>query len=507
MLRRALVSTYDKTDLAAFCSRLVRSGVEIIATGGTAAHLRREGVTVEEVAAFTGEPEILGGRVKTLSWRLLAGILARERDLPELTASDIPPVDAVIVNLYPFWHTSARTGALDSDELELIDIGGVTLLRAAAKNYPRVVTVVRPERYTEITGHLDDSGDVPLLLREELAREAFDHIAWYDALIAARFQAAVPQEELPAVLPLTAARLRGLRYGENPHQRAALYGLPWVTGGLAGAQQVGGKELSYNNLVDLDSAYALAAEFTSPAAAVIKHGNPCGCAEAESLDEAYRLALSGDPMSAYGCIVGLNRPVDAPTAQAIHETFFVEAVGAPGFPEAVLPLLRKKSKRRYVAIPDVQGTGWQVRTILGGLLVQDADDTWTDPAQWEVVSRRRPSAKEQRDLAFAWKVVKHVRSNAVIIVKDRCVVGVGAGQMSRVDSAVIAVRKAGERASDAVAASDGFLPMPDTLEVLAKAGVTSLVEPGGSKGDQKVTASADAMGVALSFAGRRHFRH
>jgi phosphoribosylaminoimidazolecarboxamide formyltransferase/IMP cyclohydrolase len=506
-LRRALVSTYDKTGLAPFCARLAKLGMEILATGGTARHLRGEGVPVTDVAAFTGEPEILEGRVKTLSWRLLAGILARERDLPELEASDISPIDAVVVNLYPFWEASGHTGPLAPDELELIDVGGVTLIRAAAKNYHRVLTVVSPEKYDEVASQLGGAGDLPLPMRAQLACEAFEHLAWYDSLIAARFQAASETAGMPVVLPSTGARVSELRYGENPHQPAALYRLPWIKGGLPDARQIGGKQLSYNNLLDLDAAFGLACEFSEPAAAIIKHGSPCGCATAATLAEAYRLALSGDPMSAYGCIVGLNRCVDAPTAEAIHETFFVEAVGAPRFEEATLSVLRKKANRRYVEIPAVRGTQRDVRAVLGGLLAQERDQAWTVPEEWRVVSRREPTADERRDLEFAWRVVKHVRSNAIVLAKSSCVVGVGAGQMSRVDAALIAVRKAGERSRGAVMASDGFLPMPDTLEAAAEAGVTAVVEPGGSKGDPKVIASADEKGVALLFTGRRHFRH
>jgi phosphoribosylaminoimidazolecarboxamide formyltransferase/IMP cyclohydrolase len=507
VVKRAVVSVHDKTGLAPFCAELVAMGVELVATGGTAAHLREHGIESADVSTFTGEPEALGGRIKTLSWRLLAGLLAREQDQDELESLGVPAVDAVVVNLYPFWTTASHRGNVEADELELIDIGGVTLLRAAAKNYPRVVVASSPSRYGEIARSLREDGCVPQALRLELAREAFDHVAWYDALISARFRSVPGGTPFPERLVMAGDRVEELRYGENPHQGGAVYRLTGSSGGIAGVRQLGGKQLSYNNLFDLDAAYSLVTEFQRPAAAIVKHGNPCGCAVKERLDEAYQRALAGDPMSAFGCIVGLNRAVDVATAQLIHETHFVEAVAAPAFQEEALPILRKKRNRRYVEVPASEGCPWQFRSILGGMLLQEPDRAWTGARSWRVTSQRKPSADQQRDLEFGWVVVKHVRSNAIVLVKDEEVVGVGAGQMSRVDSAHIAVRKAGERARGAVMASDAFLPMPDTLEVVAEAGVTALVEPGGSKGDPGVIEAADSHGMALLFTGRRHFRH
>ncbi len=506
-MRRAVVSVYDKTGLGPFCGELTAAGVEIVATTGTAAHLRKEGIEVVDVSSLTGEPEALGGRIKTLSWRLLAGVLAREGDSAELEVLGVAPIDAVVVNLYPFWKTAGRGGPLGPEEAELIDVGGITLLRAAAKNYCRVAAITRPDQYGQVLDDLRRNMDLSGPFRLQLAREAFEHVAWYDALIAARFQRAADHDTFPKVLAMAPAIVRQLRYGENPHQKAAMYHVSGLRGGVVEGRQLSGKKLSYNNVLDLDAAYSLVGEFDRPAASVVKHGNPCGCAVADTLHSAYSLALEGDPVSAYGCVVGLNQPVDVATATVIHGTFFVEAVAAPGFHQDALTVLRRKKNRRYVEIPPPSGTGWHVRTICGGLLAQQYDEEWTSPDQWRSMAERRPSAEELRDLQFGWKVVKYVRSNAVVLAKGEQVVGVGAGQMSRVDSAIIALRKAGDRARGAVLASDGFLPMPDTLEVAADAGVTALIEPGGSKGDQRVIEAANAHGVALLFTGRRHFRH
>jgi phosphoribosylaminoimidazolecarboxamide formyltransferase/IMP cyclohydrolase len=519
--RRALVSVYEKRGVVDFARGLAALGFEIVSTGGTADLLRRAEVPVLDVAEVTGFPEMMDGRVKTLHPKVHGGILAR-RDRPEhlaaLEAHGIAAVDLVVVNLYPFEATVAREGATREEIVEQIDIGGPSMIRSAAKNHASVAVVCNPDRYGEVLEALKaGAGTLPDALRTDLAREAFRTTARYDAAIASWL--AGQAGPFPAFYYPLFEKVQDLRYGENPHQKAALYRESGSSGvSVATGEILWGKELSFNNLLDLDSALALASEFSGPAAAVIKHNNPCGCSEADSLEAAFRAAHAGDPVSAFGCVLALNRVVDAATAKAIASPdTFVEAIVAPGYAAGALEALTRRQpwgkNVRIVKVADPAATppvpgSRHFQRIAGGLLVQEYDrmSMPTGPGP-KCVTKRAPSEEETKDLLFAWSVAKHVRSNAIVFAKGRAVVGVGAGQMSRVDSSEIAVRKAGERARGASLASDAFFPFPDGLEVAAKAGVTAVIQPGGSKKDPEVIEAANARGVAMLFTGMRHFRH
>ncbi len=504
--RRALASVSDKTGLVDFLHRL--KGVELLSTGGTAGVLREAGLSVIEVADYTGSPEILGGRVKTLHPRIHGGILSRrtvadKRDLERIGTVEI---DLVVVNLYPFAETGS-SGADQMEAVEQIDIGGVALLRAAAKNFDHVITVCDPADYQTVLEQITEGG-VTLERRRALAAKAFAHTAAYDAVITNY----LTQDGGFPELYITAYRKdRELRYGENPHQPAALYLPIEGDGGLGAAEQLSGKPLSFNNYWDLSAAWKAVCDLDGPAAAVIKHTNPCGLASASALERAYELALEGDPVSAFGSVIAFNRMIDNKTAERIHKTRFIECAVAPDYAPGVLDLLTKKKQRRFVALGDTGSShGFEGRFIPGGLLVQGVDDERS--AEERVVTKRTPTEREWWALRFAWRAVKHVKSNAVVLARREedgsCwLVGVGAGQMSRVDSAIIAVRKAGERASGSVAASDAFFPMPDGVEVLTGAGVTSIIQPGGSKGDEAAVEAANRAGIAMIFTGTRHFRH
>jgi phosphoribosylaminoimidazolecarboxamide formyltransferase / IMP cyclohydrolase len=505
-VRRALVSCFDKTGVAGFASALADRGVEIVSTGSTAAVIRDAGISVVEVADLTGFPECLGGRVKTLHPRVHAGILADRGDpdhVRQLEELEVDPIDLVVVNLYPFQET-VRSGAAPAEVVEMIDIGGPTMVRAAAKNHGSVGVVVDPADYDAVLTDLDEHDGLTADLRARLASQAFQHTAAYDAAVAAWFQRDQP---FPAQLSLALPRASELRYGENPHQAAAFYthGAPV---GLAAADQLHGKELSYNNLLDTDAAWGMAIDLDEPCVAIIKHTNPAGYAVADELVTAYTRALEGDPVSAFGGIVAANRPIDRATAERISEVF-TEVVIAPGFDDGALEVLRAKANLRLLAMPSAQRPqqGWQLRSVVGGLLVQDADvgdEPWDD---WEVVSAAKPDDTMLADLRFAWTACKHTKSNAIVLAKDRQVVGVGAGQMSRVDSVRLAVERSGDRHTGAVLASDAFFPFRDGPDAAAAAGVTAIVQPGGSKRDDEVVAAADEHGIAMVFTGRRHFRH
>jgi phosphoribosylaminoimidazolecarboxamide formyltransferase / IMP cyclohydrolase len=505
-VRRALVSCFDKTGVAGFASALADRGVEIVSTGSTAAVIRDAGISVVEVADLTGFPECLGGRVKTLHPRVHAGILADRGDpdhVRQLEELEVDPIDLVVVNLYPFQET-VRSGAAPAEVVEMIDIGGPTMVRAAAKNHGSVGVVVDPADYDAVLADLDEHDGLTADLRARLASQAFQHTAAYDAAVAAWFQRDQP---FPAQLSLALPRASELRYGENPHQAAAFYthGAPV---GLAAADQLHGKELSYNNLLDTDAAWGMAIDLDEPCVAIIKHTNPAGYAVADELVTAYTRALEGDPVSAFGGIVAANRPIDRATAERISEVF-TEVVIAPGFDDGALEVLRAKANLRLLAMPSAQRPqqGWQLRSVVGGLLVQDADvgdEPWDD---WEVVSAAKPDDTMLADLRFAWTACKHTKSNAIVLAKDRQVVGVGAGQMSRVDSVRLAVERSGDRHTGAVLASDAFFPFRDGPDAAAAAGVTAIVQPGGSKRDDEVVAAADEHGIAMVFTGRRHFRH
>lgn len=508
-IRRALVSVYDKTGVEDLARGLQRHGVEIISTGSTAARIRQAGVGVTEVADITGFPECLDGRVKTLHPRIHAGLLAdldkpdHHRQLAELR---IDPIDLVVVNLYPF-QDAVASGSSDDEIIEMIDIGGPTMLRAAAKNFAHVGIVVAPSDYDALIRHLDEDGGLTRETRAALATKAFGHVASYDAAIANWFHR---DEDYPPLVHLALARKGDvLRYGENPHQGAALY-VDHLDPeqGLGAARQLHGKELSYNNLIDTDAAYGMVNDFAEPCVAIIKHTNPAGLAVAERLEDAYVRALAGDPVSAFGGIVAANRTIDGDVARRIVEVF-TEVVIAPGFTDEALEALRGKQNLRILdagsATPAERVR--TLRTIDGGMLVQDGDVGAEPFDEWRVVSQLQPNDEVMAELRFAWMVAKHVKSNAIVLTKDRAVVGVGAGQMSRVDSVRLAVEKSDGRHQGAVLASDAFFPFRDGPDAAAKAGVVAMVQPGGSVRDDEVIAAADEHGLIMVMTGRRHFRH
>jgi phosphoribosylaminoimidazolecarboxamide formyltransferase / IMP cyclohydrolase len=506
---RALLSVSDKTGLVEFARGLVAHGYDLVATSSTSRALADAGVEVQAVADVTGFPEMLDGRVRTLHPAIHAGILAR-RDDPEhmrqLAESRYEPIDLVVVSLYPFAETLA--GGADEDTIvENIDIGGPTMIRAAAKNRDSVAVVVSPGQYEAVLSELREHHEVSRATRHRLATEAFAHVAAYDTQVAAWMRTGAAAETMPAELTVGGSRLHELRYGENPHQRGALYAVPGPPGGMAHARQVQGPALSFTNWLDVDAARALAAEFDEPAACVIKHTNPCGFAVAGTAVDAYRRAYECDPRAAYGGVVGINRPLDLATATALTETF-LEAVVCPGLDDAAAEKLAAKPRIRVLIVDrPSRADPLDVRSIDGGLLVQTRDRVITDRSTMTVASVRQPDEAEWRELLIAWRVCRHVKSNAVVIVRDGMAVGVGAGQMSRVESSELAVARAGERIAGAVSASDAFFPMPDGLETLGKAGVRSVIHPGGSKNDPKVTEAADALGMAVVLTGERHFRH
>ncbi len=520
--RRALISVSDKTNLAVLAAELVRLNFEIVSTGGTARFLAAEGIDVIDVSSYTGFPEIMDGRVKTLHPKVHGAILGRpdlQSDAAAIEAHGIIPFELVVCNLYPFEKTIAAEGVTDEKAIEQIDIGGPSMVRSAAKNHAYIAIVTQPSQYETVAKALAQ-GELSLELRRELAGAAFEMTARYDRAIAdwfaGRNASAHEDSQFPQRLDLSFAKRSELRYGENPHQAAAVYvdDAP-APSTLAAAVQRNGKELSYNNLLDLNAALAIAREFTEPAAVVIKHNNPCGCAIARNLADAFTNAYDGDPISAFGSILGFNRVLDAETAERICEpNRFIEAIIAPGYEPDAFELLTTKPKWknnvRLLELPDFAERGSSVieyRTISGGILAQQADQEPDPTAEWKVVTKRAPSDEERRDLAFAWNVCKHVRSNAIVLAKGGMILGVGAGQMSRLDSSMIAAIKAEDRAAGAVVASDAFFPFRDGVDEAAKAGAKAIIQPGGSKGDDSVIAAANEHDMAMIFTGRRHFRH
>lgn len=545
---RALVSVEDKTGIETLARGLQALGVEIVSTGGTAALLASAGIAVRSVADVTGFPEILGGRVKTLHPAIHGGILARREDeahMAELAQHGIAPIDIVVCNLYPFSQTVARSDVTLGEALEKIDIGGVTLLRAAAKNYPSVTVVVRPQDYPDVLTELETSGTTSIEVRKRLAARAFQHTALYDSAIADYLRRDSDEALFPEQMTLGLRRLQVLRYGENPHQTAALYTWSDSSSGLrdsaeaaheqngsgpeakleagaagstvAKAHLLHGKELSYNNLLDLDAALSAVASFTVPTVVVIKHTNPCGLACADTLVDAYRRAHAGDPVSAYGGILGFNRQVDEATAVELSQIFY-EAIIAPSYSDAALEILGRKRNMRLLATGAPIGPGaaiqdprdlraLDIRRISGGLLLQTPDIVSDQDIQRKVVTEREPTLEEVTDLLFAWKAVRHVKSNAIVLAKKLTIVGVGAGQMNRVYSVQIAVDRAGDRARGSVLASDAFFPFPDSVEAAAKAGITAIIQPGGSIRDDESVRMANRYGIAMITTGQRHFRH
>jgi phosphoribosylaminoimidazolecarboxamide formyltransferase/IMP cyclohydrolase len=507
-IRRALLSVSDKTGLLQLAQGLIGAGVELISSGGTARALRQDGLPVRAVEDLTGYPEILDGRVKTLHPAIHAGLLAR-RDVPahmaKLEELGIAPIDLVVVNLYPFSATIDQPKTTLAQAVENIDIGGPTLIRAAAKNHESVVVVVDPQLYDLILAELQANCGISQETAAKLAAAAFAHTARYDAAIAAYL--GKREAQFPVDLQLTYEKALDLRYGENPHQRAALYLDPAARGGIAGAKQLWGKPLSFNNINDADGAWGLVQEFSSPCAVAVKHCNPCGVGLADDLVLAWEKAYEGDPVSIFGGIVAFNDTVTAQLATELNRVF-LEVIIAPAYTDDALEVLRAKKNRIILKTnPEVSGSGWDLKKVHGGLLLQERDRIDYAPAELQVVTGRTPTARERADLEFAWKVVKHVKSNAIVLAKNGQIIGVGAGQMNRVGAVEIAARQAGIKAKGSVMASDAFFPMPDSVVAAAKAGVTAIIQPGGSVRDRDSITVADEAGMAMLFTGMRHFRH
>jgi phosphoribosylaminoimidazolecarboxamide formyltransferase/IMP cyclohydrolase len=520
--KRALVSVSNKTGVADFVKGLVGLGFEIISTGGTRRHLEDAGIPVIDISEYTGFPEIMDGRVKTLHPKVHGAILGRP-DLPDDAAAieehGIVPFQVVVCNLYPFEQTIAKEGVTIPEAIEQIDIGGPSMVRSTAKNHKYVSIVTDPGQYDEVLEGLKN-GTLDEEQRRKLAAAAFEMTARYDRAISDYLHDVVvageEEKHFPKTLGITVEKRMSLRYGENPHQRAAFYTEPDPPGGsLAEAEQLHGKELSYNNLLDLDAALIIARDFEQPAAAVLKHNNPCGLAIGETLAEAFGKAYEGDPVSAFGSIIGLNRPLDLSTAEQMCEPGkFIEAIVAPDFePDAFEALTTKpkwKKNVRLMKCPgmlDARKPSFDYRRVTGGLLVQDRDEVPEAHDEWKVVTERQPTDEEMVDLRFGWTACKHVKSNAIVYVKGGMVVGVGAGQMSRLDSAMIAAYKAGERSQEGIVASDAFFPFRDGVDEAAKAGIKAVIQPGGSRNDEEVIAACNEHGMAMIFTGRRHFKH
>jgi len=524
-IQRAILSVTDKTGLADFARKLSALGIELISTGGTAKLLRDSGITVKDISELTGFPEMLDGRVKTLHPKVHGGILHRREDSKHVAAvaeHGIAPIDMVVVNLYAFEKTAAKPGVAFEELIENIDIGGPSMIRSAAKNFHDVAIVTSPADYDSIADELQrEAGSLSLATKWRLAQKAFATTAAYDSAIASTLERVVPdssqpqpQLAFPPHLRLTFHKTLDLRYGENPHQKAAMYSDGSAVG-VANARQLQGKELSYNNIVDLQAAWDLAQEFNDPAldtpmVAIIKHTNPCGAATGKTLAEAYKRALECDPVSAFGGVIGVNRPIDAEAAEEMHK-LFLEVIAAPGFDEAAKQKFATKKNLRLVEVT-AASQKWVLKNVSGGMLVQDSDLRPLEDTDLRVITSRAPTPEETRALLFAWKVCKHVKSNAIVYARDGQTVGVGAGQMSRVDAARVATMKLGAMNSQlplkgTVAASDAFFPFPDGVEEIARAGATAIIQPGGSQRDPEVIAAADRLGLAMLFTGVRHFRH
>lgn len=514
MKRRAIISVSDKTGIVDFARGLVELDFELISTGGTFKALDGANVPVKYVSEVTGFPEVLDGRVKTLHPLIHGGILAMDcsEHREQMEQNGIQFIDLVVVNLYPFRETIAKPGVSFEEAIENIDVGGPTMVRAAAKNHGRVVVLVNPKSYGEVLSVLREAGTVPAGMRKRLAAEAFAHTAEYDRLIAGYLERQVESTgDFPSVLRLTAQKVQELRYGENPQQKAAFYIKAEAEDGtLANGKQLQGKELSYNNWADMDAAWKIVREFESCAATIIKHSNPCGVALGATPLEAYESAYAADPVSAFGGIIAFNRVVDGSCAEVIKECFY-EVIIAPEFsPEAQEILSAKTNLRLFVVGRGDAGKtspGWMLKSIDGGYLVQDVDRGTTPVSEWEVVTDIKPTAEDLAALDFAWRVVKHVKSNAIVVANRRQTLGVGAGQMNRVGSVNIALEQAGDKVKEAYLASDAFFPFPDSIEAAAKAGIRAIVQPGGSLKDNEVIEAANRMNIIMVFTHRRHFQH
>ena len=515
-IRRAILSVTDKTGLVGFARKLAGMGVELISTGGTSKMLRDSGVSVKDISELTGFPEMLDGRVKTLHPKVHGGILHRRENASHRSAvaeHGIEPIDMVVVNLYAFEKTAAKPGVPFEDLIENIDIGGPSMIRSAAKNFQDVAVVTSPGDYDAIAEEMGKSGgQLSATTKWHLAQKAFATTAAYDSAIASTLERVSanghfefhPDASFPENLRLSFHKVMDLRYGENPHQKAAMYS-DGSDSGVANARQIQGKELSYNNIVDLQAAWELAQEFDETVCAIIKHTNPCGTATGKSLVEAYKKALECDPVSAFGGVIGVNRVVDGEAAEEMAK-LFLEVIAAPGFDEAAKAKFASKKNLRLVEIANAPQK-WVLKNVSGGILVQDTDVRPLGEADLKVVTKRQPAPEEKRALLFAWRVCKHVKSNAILYARDGQTVGVGAGQMSRVDSCKIGAMKAVLPLKGTVAASDAFFPFPDGVEEIAKVGATAIIQPGGSVRDQEVIQAADRLGLAMIFTGVRHFRH
>ena len=515
-IQRAILSVTDKTGLVEFARKLSGLGVELISTGGTAKLLRDSGIVVKDISELTGFPEMLDGRVKTLHPKVHGGILHRRENPAHRTAvaeHGILPIDMVVVNLYAFEKTAAKPGVHFDELIENIDIGGPSMIRSAAKNFQDVAVITSPVDYNEIAEELAKSGgELSIATKWRLAQKAFATTAAYDSAIASTLERVSAngrfefheESTFPQTLRLSFNKVMDLRYGENPHQKAAMYS-DGSGKGVANGRQIQGKELSYNNIVDLEAAWDLAQEFEEPVCAIIKHTNPAGTAIGKTLVEAYKKALECDPVSAFGGVIGVNRPVDEAAAEEMAK-LFLEVIAAPAFDEAARTKFASKKNLRLVEVDDSRQK-WTLKNVSGGILLQDADVRPLTDSDLKVVSKRQPTAEEKRALLFAWKVCKHVKSNAIVYARDGQTVGVGAGQMSRVDSCKIGAMKAVLPLKGTVAASDAFFPFPDGVEEIAKAGATAIIQPGGSVRDQEVIETADRLGLAMILTGVRHFRH
>jgi phosphoribosylaminoimidazolecarboxamide formyltransferase/IMP cyclohydrolase len=510
---RALLSVYDKTNLVKLASALIELGWDLVASGGTETALRSAGLPVIPVEHLTGIPEMLDGRVKTLHPAIHAGILARDKqeDVSSLAQFGYAPISMVVCNLYPFQETVSQIGVSLQDAIEQIDIGGVTLLRAGAKNFFRVITLCDPSDYAKVTAELKASGQVDLATRRKLAVKAFAHTRDYDTAIHAYLsQDAVPSlvsSDLPQHLAVGMQRIETLRYGENPHQVAAYYSRLTKTGPLGGTL-LGGKELSYNNILDLDAAWRAVSSFSDPTVVIVKHLNPCGIASAETITAAFPLALQSDTVSAFGGVIAVNRPIDDAFVAALG-SLFIEAIAAPSFsPSAQAALITARKNCRLMQMPQFfTGSELELRSVLGGILAQSPDMGDPDGTAFRVVTQRPPTPSELTSLQFAWRAVQHVKSNAIVLANGSYTIGIGGGLPSRLDAARLAISKAGDRARNAVMASDAFFPFADGLEVAVQAGITAVIEPGGSIRDREVIEAADAANLSMIFTGVRHFRH
>ncbi len=533
-VKRALISVSDKSGLEEFVKGLNELGVEILSTGGTAKLIKGLGIKVRTVSDYTGFPEMLDGRVKTLHPKIHGGLLAlREKKdhMEQVQKHDIELIDMVVVNLYPFEKTVAKQGVKFEEAVENIDIGGPSMLRSAAKNFRDVVVVCNPERYKDVLDELKkNSGSISDELHSKLGVEVFEKTSKYDAAIFDYLKRSLngeaPNHSLcsgtghgcrvkgeeagfPDALELKFEKIQSLRYGENPHQRAAFYKDKRNVVGISNAKQLHGKELSFNNIIDLDAALEIVKVFEEPAASVMKHTNPCGAAQAKTLVEAYIDALGCDKMSAFGSIVGLNRIVDEATAKAIATAGFTECVIAPGYDEAALKVLKEKKNLRLIEVGELRGVekDYDLKKVVGGLLIQDRDIRGIEEKELKIVTKKKPTREEMQSLIFGWRMVKHVRSNAIVLCQGTKMVGVGAGQMSRVDSMIIAIRKSAGKCKGSTCASDAFFPKEDAIEEARKAGITSIIQPGGSICDEHVIKACDDAGISMVFTGARHFKH